>query len=774
MHRNRRTWLKLTLLERRDAPAVATLAGGTLVVAGTPESDRIDIGLDVPAQQYVVRDRGVEIGRFATASVTSAQVTTGDGDDVVKVAREVTLPVSIDGGDGRDKIAGGDGPQTLTGGAGDDLLKPGDGPANIDATIGRDKVYDVKPFDALAATPSALVAAAGAFAPVPSLGPDAFAITQQDIEDLLGRAAAASSSEDAIIAVVDRSGNILGVRAEPGIAAEIQGNSDLLTFAIDGAVAKARTAAFFSSNEAPLTSRTVRFISQSTITQREVESYPFVNDAQSIIRGPGYVAPVGSAGHFPPDVPLTPQVDLFAIEHTNRDSIISPGSDHLRATADDITRSGRFNINPMFVPAGKDLFAPESYGFAFGDRRAQSRGIATLPGGIPLYKNGVLVGGIGVFFPGKTGFASEENSSLSTNYDPTKPDRTLEAEFMAFVAAGGAPGIGFPAPTVSGLAPVPGYQLPLTEANQRIDLVGITLDIVGPGGIDGPENLVKYGQSLKPGNPFTGANQPVAPAQMFGTFRTVPDGWLVVPHDGVGITKDQVTQVILQGIAQAERTRAAIRLPLDNRTKMVFAVTDAAGEVVGLFRMPDATVFSIDVAVAKARNARYYADATRLQAVDQVQGVPAGTAFTARTFRYLAEPRLPEGIDAAEPGPFSIFTDSGADRFTGRSVGPNLPASAYQSALGFDSFNPESNFHDPTNPANQNGVVFFPGSAPLYFNGLLIGGLGVSGDGVDQDDVVTALASEGFKVPSTVLRADQAFFRDVRLPYQKFNRNPEN
>ena len=51
---------------------------------------------------------------------------------------------------------------------------------------------------------------------------------------------------------------------------------------------------------------------------------------------------------------------------------------------------------------------------------------------------------------------------------------------------------------------------------------------------------------------------------------------------------------------------------------MVIAVADTAGNVLGLFRMPDATVFSIDVAVAKARNTAYYADPTALQKADKV------------------------------------------------------------------------------------------------------------------------------------------------------------
>src|SRR5207237_1891788 len=126
-----------------------------------------------------------------------------------------------------------------------------------------------------------------------------------------------------------------------------------------------------------------------------------------------------------------------------------------------------------------------------------------------------------------------------------------------------------------------------------------------------------------------------------------PDCFLVTPHDGTGLTAADVTQIINQGIAQANQTRAAIRLPLGTRTRMVFAVSDLDGNILGLYRMPDATIFSIDVAVAKARNEAYYANGGRLQPADQVPGVPPGAALTSRTFRFLAEPRFPEGIAGA-------------------------------------------------------------------------------------------------------------------------------
>jgi len=60
---------------------------------------------------------------------------------------------------------------------------------------------------------------------------------------------------------------------------------------------------------------------------------------------------------------------------------------------------------------------------------------------------------------------------------------------------------------------------------------------------------------------------------------------------------------------------------------------------------------------------------------------------------------------------------------------------------------------------------------PLYVNGALVGGLGVSGDGVDQDDYAAAGGAAGFMAPAAI-RADQLVIQGVRLTYQKFPENP--
>ncbi len=572
-------------------------------------------------------------------------------------------------------------------------------------------------------------------------------LSKVQVQTLLERAAAATASDDAIVAVVDRAGNILGVRVEGNVSPVITGNPNLLDFSVDGAVALARTGAFFSSNSVPLTSRAVRFISQSSITQRMVDSSFYVTNPNSPDYGPGFVAPVGPGGNFPPGVGNTPLVDLFGIEFTNR-------------------------VPTTIMSNGHPIYDTLSYAAAtIPGNTTTSRGIATLPGGVPIYEDGVLVGGIGVFFPGTTGYATAENSQLSKDYDPSQPDRTLEAEFIAFAAAGGSTQAGFPVGALGGIPALNGFDLPFPQ----VDLGGITIDEVGAGGDQGPTNLVNYAKTafaIGMGNPNSGADIVVdTHGHLLNAGMTVPSGWLVAPKNGVGITAAQVTQIIDQGIATADQTRAQIRT-LGSHAEMVFAVTDETGAIVGLYRMPDATVFSIDVSIAKARNVAYYDNPAQILSVDKAPGLGGGVSFTARTFRFLAQPFYPEGINGSPPGPFSDLTDPGIDPVTGLETGAPLPASAYTSELAYAAFHPTANFHSPV-PGN--GVVFFPGSAGVYAteknNRVIIGGLGVSGDGTNQDDFVTAGADAGFGPPD-YLRADQYFVDGLRLPYLKFPRNP--
>jgi uncharacterized protein GlcG (DUF336 family) len=225
---------------------------------------------------------------------------------------------------------------------------------------------------------------------------------------------------------------------------------------------------------------------------------------------------------------------------------------------------------------------------------------------------------------------------------------------------------------------------------------------------------------------------------------------LITPTNGTigGLTTADVTQIIGNAVATANVTRAMIRLSLGSRTRMAIAVSDLDGTIIGLHRMPDATVFSIDVAATKARNVIYFSG--MLRQPQDLNSVPMGTAVTNRTISFGAQPFFPPGITGSPVGPFFDLYRQDVDNpcTQGFQVpGPGWPK------------------------INQSGIVFFPGSEPLYKNGMLVGGLGVSGDGVDQDDFVTAGGAAGFE-PDPAIRADQVMVNGVRLPYLKFPRNP--
>ena len=94
-------------------------------------------------------------------------------------------------------------------------------------------------------------------------------------------------------------------------------------------------------------------------------------------------------------------------------------------------------------------------------------------------------------------------------------------------------------------------------------------------------------------------------------------------------------------------------------------------------------------------------------------------AFTTRTIGFLAQPFYPPGIDGTSPGPLLHLQ---GNLFKMKPTAPCIPNGV----------------------TNGDGITAFPGSTPLYKSGILVGGLGISGDGVDQDDYVTNAGAAGY------------------------------
>lgn len=487
--------------------------------------------------------------------------------------------------------------------------------------------------------------------------PATASLTQADVQMLVQAAATAAQSDSMVIAVVDRLGRALGVYKGPSAPATAPGNFGAAIPADELAVSLARTGAFFSNDQAPLSSRTVRFI---------------------------------SGIHFPPGVINSASAALYGIETTNRGCTL--------ATA----------LSPTVPPSTTISEASPGYGITTGKADvSDTQPAAVNPGGVPIFKNGQEVGGIGV-----------------VSADPDT------SEYVAFVAAAmaamGGPnaatdGVGFPT------FPAPGI----------VSIAGITLPFV---------NQTSAPSGVTPGT-FNAAFFSVGPVPSPGV---PPEGDLIPETAGPigGLTASDVAGIVGNAVATANTTRAQIRLPIGVKAKMVIAVSDLDGTLLALYRMTDSTIFSIDVAATKARNVIYFSGSTRQPA--DLNQVPIGTAVTNRTIGFGAQPFFPSGIDGTAAGPFfNLYTMDAARPCT---QGLQVPSTAWPKV-------------------NQSGVVFFPGSEPLYKNGVLVGGLGVSGDGVDQDDYVSAGGAAGFE-PDPSIRADQIVIDGVRLPYLKFPRNP--
>jgi uncharacterized protein GlcG (DUF336 family) len=589
--------------------------------------------------------------------------------------------------------------------------------------------------------------------------PGASALSENDVDAIVRQAAheATARGKPATIAVVDRVGNVLAVAqmaGAPTSATVTSGrgvSTGLETVSVPttlAAISKAITGAYLSSNGNSFTTRTANQIIQE---------------------------------HFNPLTTNTPGGPLFGVQFSQL-----PCSDFSTMAAAGV---GATNAGPHRSPLG---FAADS-------------------GGLPIYDSraGTLVGGIGIM---------------------TKSTYSIDADIINFdvdddevVAIAGVNGHTGPAAIQAQNISVGGLTLRYTDATTA-DLAApvstfgaVITPLAVPGFFAGPAP----GHTAIAGTTFASAD---------GKSGIVPDGILsatiypgvnayvfsdgvgnvlykptvgLAPVGGLAITAAEAQRLVLSALDVAFSARAQIRKPTSSFAQVTIAVVDLEGNVLAMARTPDAPVFGSDVALQKARSAVFL---SRTDAAATINAIAArastttntfanyidrakalvgatvfanGIAFSGRAIGNLSRPFYPDGIDANSAGPLSLDFATWSEFSTGLQLdlvkfdiatygltGAATPASG----CAFGTANNELPLTASSAKTQlANGLQIFPGGVPLYRGNTLVGGIGVSGDGIDQDDMVAFLGTQNG--PGTVtnaasgIRADQLSPGGTRLRY---------
>ena len=375
------------------------------------------------------------------------------------------------------------------------------------------------------------------------------------------------------------------------------------------------------------------------------------------------------------------------------------------------------------------------------------------PGGVPLYKNGVCVGAVGV------------DSALPTILDPLVfvPGTDIDEDIAVEAQTGFAPSPSIIATQVL----LNGIRLPYTSFSGIVTgpLPPLVTGNFDPAFPTPPNLLDSTGapfNALSP-NPFPD----IPGGQVRNPIISSPNASLV--NGQPRLTAAEVTTILHQAAIRASQTRGAIRNPI-GPAEVFIVVVDYYGSltlgdpgnkpaILGSFRTPDATIFSYDVAGQKARTALFFSNNSM--------------ALSSRGVGFLAQGTYPPGIDGTPSGPYGPPTYGPSNANFNPAAVPPIPLFplpfGIQTAV---SILPEGGISatTPINPYLPNGITVFPGGYPLYRNGVLIGAVGISGDGVDQDDIIGASATVGFEAPDAI-RSDEYTFRGARLPYAKFPQN---
>lgn len=589
-------------------------------------------------------------------------------------------------------------------------------------------------------------------------------LTVADVEGVVARAVAEAEARNvsASIAVVDRVGNVLAVFrmnaastsitiSSPG--ASVDGGLEGINLIPDSmaAISKALTAAYLSTEGNAFSTRTASQIVQD---------------------------------HFNPQDNLQPAGPLFGVQFSQL-----PCSDLVTRYA-----GGAADAGPHRAPLG----------------------LAADSGGLPLYKSGTPVGGVGVI------------SDALYSYDTDISDTDLDDDELIALAA--TTGFAAPDDRRANRITVDGRSLRFSDATPS-DLIADANSAPAFASI----NNVAGTLQLVPGYAAATIIPGVAFGQAASGIRADTldyaglDAFVLVNNadaerfrplagtDGaMGLTTAEVRAILGQALTIANRSRAQIRQPGGSQARVSISVVDSNGVILGVVRSRDAPVFGIDVSLQKARTAAFFSSASAASALSAVPaatyldgglqvlrdeplsqyvtaaqsflGLPnalndGAVAFSDRAGGNLSRPYYPDGVSGNPPGPFSKGPGEWSPFSTGLQLDlvynalvqhvafvAGLGADVPGNCTGIDGF--DDNFVTANVIAQlANGTQIFPGSVPIFRGTQLVGGIGVSGDGVDQDDMIAflgvheAAAGGGFSNASVSMRADTLVPQGSRLRY---------
>ena len=418
-----------------------------------------------------------------------------------------------------------------------------------------------------------------------------------------------------------------------------------------------------------------------------------------------------------------------------------------------------------------DLNVWLSQSSTIGPKRAPL-GLSADPGGFPIYQNGRVVGGIGVM--------ASNNPATNAIYSLDKNLQVVETDIEEEIAWAALPE-NFRAPEQIRANRITANGQSFQFANTTPSVanaanLGANGTFIAQAGYKDAANAIAGTAYGNPASGYVATNNPAfVGLETFNLITNPGDSNSVryppVASSGNTLTQAEVQAILVQGITLANRSRAQIRVPLGTSAAQVtVSVVGLDGNIVGLVRSSDAPVFGTDVSVQKARSSLLFSQSNSLPEFQTINGgagaafvnamngffsnrspvLDGSVAFSARSIGTVHRPYFPDGITTSGiSGPLSTPIASWSPFNVGFQL--NVVSGEVLATVGeanrsvnlansFDVNDVHTCVDESVVTANTdryaNGLQIFPGGFPIYKGNTLVGAVGVSGDGVDQDDLI--------------------------------------